>query len=130
MTKIMQKKFWIGTVIIIFGALTVISGGKSLFIESRGEIVPLVLWFNFIAGFLYLIAGISVFKLKTCVKKLAIVLATLNVFVLLYLVNHIIQGGLYENKTLVAMSFRTAFWVFFAIYFYKSEVLKKIECDC
>lgn len=133
MSRMMQKKFLIGIVIIIFGALTVTSGGKSLFIESgiesRGNVVPLVLWFNFIAGFFYLIVGISIIKLKPSVKKLSIVLAILNVFVFLYLVKHIIQGGLYENKTLVAMSFRTAFWVFFAIYLYISEMLKKIECN-
>lgn len=129
-----KKHILVSLLIMIFGTLTVISGWKSLFTESgvnsRGNIVPLVLWFNFIAGFFYVIAGISTFKLKSCVKKLSAVLAVLSSFVLLYLINHIYQGGLYENKTLVAMTFRTVFWISFAIYFHKSDIFKKTECRC
>lgn len=45
-----------------FGIVTIIVGGKTLFggqVEraSAGNIVPFVLWFNFIAGFAYIIAG-------------------------------------------------------------------------
>lgn len=129
-----QNNFWIALLIFIFGSMTVISGGRALFTETgiatRGNIVPLVLWFNFIAGFFYLMAALSTLKLKACIKKLSIVLAVLNGLVFLYLLNHIYQGGLYENRTLIAMSFRTAFWIFFAIYFNKSKMSKKLECSC
>lgn len=129
-----QKSFWIALLIFIFGSMTVISGGKALFTESgiatRGNIVPLVLWFNFIAGFFYILAALSTLRLKACIKKLSIALAALNALVFLYLLGHIFQGGLYENKTLIAMSFRTAFWIFFAIYFNKSKISKRLECSC
>ncbi len=128
------KNEQIAFVFLVFGVMTIMSGGRALFTEvgvsTRGNIVPLVLWFNFIAGFFYIIAGISTFKLKACVKKLSVLLAILNILVWLYLVNHIYQGGLYENKTLVAMTFRTVFWISFAIYFHKSDIFKKTECRC
>lgn len=129
-----QKNIQISLLFLVFGVMTVISGGRNLFTETgiatRGNIVPLVLWFNFTAGFFYLVAAFSTFKMKTCVKKLSIVLAILNTIVLLYLAGHIYQGGLYENKTVVAMSFRTLFWIVFAVYFHKSDMFKKIECSC
>jgi len=129
-----EKNIWIGLTFFVFGFMTILSGGRSLFTESgiatRGNIVPLVLWFNFISGFFYLIASISTFRMKTCVKKLSIVLAVSNTLVLAYLVNHIFQGGLYENKTLMAMVFRTSFWIIFALYFHMSAMFRKAECDC
>lgn len=134
MSFLKKKNVQIALVFAIFGVMTIISGGRSLFTEtgvtSRGNIVPLVLWFNFIAGFLYLMAGMSTFRLRACVKKLSVALAVLNSIVLLYLAIYIYQGGLYENRTVVAMSFRTIFWIFFAIYFYRSDLFKKIECNC
>lgn len=132
MLALKEKNVKIAIAILIFGSLTIISGGRALFteagIQSRGNIVPLVLWFNFLAGFLYVIIGIATLKLKTQAKKLSVALAVTNVFVLLYLLNHVYQGGLFENKTLVAMSFRTAFWIVIAVYFRKSDVFKKIMC--
>lgn len=129
-----KKNVWIGLIFLIFGLMTILSGGRSLFTESgiatRGNIVPLVLWFNFIAGFFYLVASVSIFKMKTCIKKLSLAIAVSSAFVLAYLLNHIFQGQLYELKTLVAMIFRTSFWIIFAIYFHRSNLFKKIECNC
>lgn len=126
-----KKNVWIGFIFLIFGLMTILSGGRSLFttngIATRGNIVPFVLWFNFVAGFFYLVASISIFRMKTCVKKISLVLALANTFVLAYLLNHVFQGYLYEQKTLIAMVFRTSFWILFAIYFYKSDLLKKTE---
>lgn len=134
MSSLKQKNIQIALIFLVFGFLTIVSGGRSIFsdagIAARGNIVPLVLWFNFIAGFFYILAGVSTFKMKSCVKKLSAVLAVLNSVVLLYLVNHIYQGGLYENKTFVAMSFRTVFWIVFAAYFQKSDFFRKSECKC
>lgn len=131
-----QKKinFWLALVFIIFGVITVISGGRSLFtvagFNSRGQIVPVVLWYNFVAGFFYIIVGISTFKLKSCAKKVSAILAISSIIVLIYLINYIFQGGIYENKTLFAMSFRTIFWTIFAIYLKKSNLFNQSECKC
>ena len=45
-------------VAIIFGLLTIVSGGGALFGKAdMGAVVPFVLWFNFFAGFAYVVAG-------------------------------------------------------------------------
>ncbi len=125
------KNFLIALLFVLFGVVTVTSGGKALFTEAgisaRGNIVPLVLWFNFLAGFFYVLAGVLTFKRNTTVIKLSTLLALLNIFVLVYLFIHIYQGGLFENRTLYAMSFRTLFWVVFAVYFLKSNHFKKMS---
>ena len=51
-------------VALVFGALTVTSGGKVLFGSeatraAAGAYVPFVLWFNFLAGFAYVAAGVG-----------------------------------------------------------------------
>lgn len=128
--KITNKRSMVAAVIIIiFGTLTLFSGWKALFtdagISTRGNIVPPVLWFNFIAGFFYLTAGVLTFYLNSLVKKIAFGLAISSFFVSLYLANYIYQGGSFEIKTVVAMTFRTCFWICFAIYFHKSQMFKK-----
>lgn len=50
-------------VAVVFGLATVISGGRALFGGAdMGAVVPFVLWFNFVAGFAYLLAGIGLWR--------------------------------------------------------------------
>jgi hypothetical protein len=54
-------------VAIVFGALTIFSVGQALFGEelaraSVGNAVGFVLWFNFIAGFFYMLAGVALLR--------------------------------------------------------------------
>ena len=56
-------------VALAFGALTVFSGGRVLFgpeaaRAAAGNYVPFVLWFNFLAGFAYVVAGAGVLPLQ------------------------------------------------------------------
>ena len=45
---------------VIFGLLTIVSGGRALFGGAdMGAVVPFVLWFNFLAGFAYVAAGLA-----------------------------------------------------------------------
>ena len=47
-----------GVAAIAFGLLTLISGGSALFgLVDMGAVVAFVLWFNFLAGFAYVIGG-------------------------------------------------------------------------
>jgi len=53
-----------GTVAALFGLATIASGGTALFggeaaRAAVGNAVSFVLWFNFLAGFLYVIAGVD-----------------------------------------------------------------------
>ncbi len=56
-------------VAIIFGIVTIVVGGRTLFggAEQRaaaGNIVPFVLWFNFVAGLAYVVAGFGLYMWK------------------------------------------------------------------
>lgn len=49
---------------ILFGIATLVSGGRALFElhgteNSAAKIVPFVLYFNFAAGFAYIISGVG-----------------------------------------------------------------------
>ena len=48
-----------GVAAIAFGSLTLISGRSALFgAVDMGAVVPFVLWFNFLAGFAYVLGGL------------------------------------------------------------------------
>ena len=50
-------------VAVIFGLLTIVSGGRAIFGGvDMGAVVPFVLWFNFGAGFAYVLAGIGLWR--------------------------------------------------------------------
>ncbi len=50
-------------VAVIFGLLTIVSGGRALFGGvDMGAVVPFVLWFNFVAGFAYVLTGIGLWR--------------------------------------------------------------------
>jgi len=52
----------VGAFVMVFGILTILSGGRALFggVAARaavGDAVSFVLWFNFLAGFAYVAVG-------------------------------------------------------------------------
>lgn len=115
-----QTSLWplrIAAVIALaFGALTVFSGGTALFggPEVRaavGDAVPFVLWFNFLAGFAYIAAGIGLWLRRPWSANLAllIALATLAVFAAFGL--HVVTGGAFEPRTVGAMTLRSLVWL-------------------
>ena len=102
-------------VAILFGALTILSGGRALFgsAEARaavGNAVPFVLWFNFLAGFAYVLAGIGLFLRKNWAVWLSYAILAATAFVLLAFGVHVLQGGAYEMRTVGAMILRIAVW--------------------
>ena len=103
---------------IIFGIITIISGGKSLFTEAgrvaAGNYVPFVLWFNFISGFVYVVAGVSLAKDRAWSGRLAVFLAASISLVFVFLGIHILTGGAYEIRTVGAMVLRSGFWLIVA----------------
>jgi len=116
MTPLLTKRtasLWAVTIIaVLFGLVTIKSGGSVLFIDGEarqnaGNYVPFVLWFNFTAGFAYLIAGAGLWKQQRWV-------ATLVVFTLLAL--HILNGGHYELRTVIAMSLRSLVWILIGVF--------------
>ncbi len=113
---------WIASFIAIaFGLLTLKEGGLTLFgppqyAEAAGHYVPFVLWFNFIAGFFYILAGVCIFRQRRAGAMLATVIAVLTVVVFGALAAHISLGGAYEQRTLIAMSVRSLVWTGIAVF--------------
>ncbi|MCA3449751.1 MAG: hypothetical protein INF92_05155 [Rhodobacter sp.] len=101
---------------IAFGLLTLVSGGRALFGGAdMGAVVPFVLWFNFLAGFAYVAAGLG-FWFRTdwaTVLSIAIALATAVVFAA-FLWN-VSKGVAFEARTMGAMGLRLVVWVIISI---------------
>lgn len=115
----MQNRRWdiliAAVVVTLFGLLTVLSGGRALFggLEARaavGDAVPFVLWFNFLAGFAYVAAGIGLILQTNWATKLSIAILVATVLVMIAFGVHVLLGGAYEMRTVWAMSLRTVVW--------------------
>jgi hypothetical protein len=107
-------------VAVLFGAATILSGGRALFggVAARAEVgnaVDFVLWFNFLAGFVYVLAGMGLFLWKRWAAFLSagIAIATLIVFAAFGW--HVAIGGAFEIRTVGAMILRSAVWAAIAI---------------
>ncbi|MCM2290212.1 MAG: hypothetical protein NDI67_14385 [Sulfuritalea sp.] len=112
---------WLAIAAIVFGLLTVVSGGRALFGGAAaraelGNIVPFVLWFNFIAGLVYVAAGAGLLTARRGAAQLSLLLAVTTVLVFLAFMAHIVSGGAYEMRTVGAMAIRSLFWIVVAAF--------------
>jgi uncharacterized membrane protein (DUF2068 family) len=115
---------WVSAIVaILFGLLTLKSGGEVLFIdgagrEAAGNYVHWVLWFNFLMGFVYIIAGVGLWLQKRWAIWLSIfiVVATLTVFAMFGV--SIVLGGLFEQRTVGAMTLRSGVWIAISLFAY------------
>ncbi len=99
------------TVAIVFGALTIAAGGRALFGGAdMGAVVPFVLWFNFLAGFAYVAAGIGLWRGAGWARGLALVIAVATAAVFAAFLWHVARGGAHETRTMGAMTLRTLVW--------------------
>jgi hypothetical protein len=108
------------SVAIAFGVLTIWEGGNVLFgseaaRRAAGHYVPFVLWFNFIAGFAYVIAGAGLWTRRHWAPHLAVLIAAATALVFAAFGVHVYAGGAYELRTVVAMSLRTLVWIVIAV---------------
>jgi len=100
-------------VAVLFGIATVASGGSVLFgdgAEAAGHYVPFIVWFNFLGGFAYVVAGVGLWLRMPWAPWLALGLALLTALAFAALGLHIGAGGAYENRTLAAMTLRLVLW--------------------
>jgi hypothetical protein len=103
-------------VAIVFGLLTILSGGRALFGGAdMGAVVDFVLWFNTAAGFAYIVAGVGLWQGArwAFALSIAILAATLTVFAAFGL--HVASGGAFEMRTVFAMTLRSAVWAAIAV---------------
>ncbi|MCP4294892.1 MAG: hypothetical protein GY786_04740 [Proteobacteria bacterium] len=108
---------------IIFGLLTIISGGSVLFAGDTiqnlaGNYIGFVVWYNFVAGFFYVLAGMGMWIGSRWTFWIPVLIVAAALVVALFLGLHIFNGGSYEMRTVIALSFRTAVWVFLARFTY------------
>jgi hypothetical protein len=102
-------------VAVIFGILTVISGGRALFGGvDMGAVVPFVLRFNFAAGFAYLLAGIGLWRMARWARGLSVVIAVTTAVVFAAFLWYVWHGGAYEARTMGAMPLRLVVWTVIA----------------
>jgi hypothetical protein len=109
----------VALIAVAFGIVTIIVGGKTLFggAEQRaaaGNIVPFVLWFNFVAGFAYVIAGVGLFLWKRWAARLSAAIASATIAVFIAFGIHVFLGGTFEVRTVGAMIIRSAVWIVIA----------------
>jgi len=102
-------------VAVAFGLMTVREGGTVLFGSetarlAAGHYVPFVLWFNFLAGFIYVIAGVGLWVRRRWAVWLALSIAAGTAVVFAAFGIHLLLGGAFEVRTVAAMSLRTTVW--------------------
>lgn len=102
-------------VAVIFGILTIFSGGRALFGGvDMGAVVPFVLTFNFIAGFAYALAGIGLWRMARWAPMLSVAIAVATAAVFAAFLWHVWHGGAYEARTMGAMLLRLVIWIVIA----------------
>nr|AMP57226.1 hypothetical protein [uncultured bacterium] len=109
---------------VLLGLLTIQEGGAVIFLSetarrAAGQYVPFVVWFNFLAGFAYVIAGIGLWRRQRWATALAATIAASTLIVFIAFGLHVAGGGAYELRTVVAMSLRSAVWIAIAFVAYR-----------
>ena len=113
-----RRSPWIWAMALVaigFGLLTIKEGGTVLFgseaaRSAAGDYVPFVLWFNFLAGFAYVVSGLGLWMQRRWAAWLALVVAVTTAIVFAAFGVHVLSGGGYELRTVIAMSLRTLVW--------------------
>jgi len=107
---------WMAIAAIVFGVVTVLTGSRALFggLESRadfGNVVPFVLWFNFLAGFVYIVAGTGLLLCRRWAVYASLFVAVSTILVFVAFGVHVIGGGAFEMRTIGALTIRSLFWI-------------------
>ena len=102
----------VAVIIAFFGLLTIFAGAGVILDmfgmrAKEGNYVLFVVWANFITGFLYLAAAYGLWKQKEWTTTVLAIAVAILIFAFLGLLIWITNGGIYEKKTIVAMTFRT-----------------------
>ena len=125
-TNLNQRSKGLGAmavVAVIFGLLTIISGGRVLFDpaagQAAGNYVGFVVWFNFIAGFAYVVAGAGLWRRLPWAVWLAGLIAAATVIVFAAFGLYILGSGAFEPRTVAAMGLRSGVWLIIAIAAFK-----------
>ena len=113
----------ISIVLIAFAVSTLFMSSSVIFDwfgirEKEGNYVPFIVWTNFIAGFLYLIAAFGFLTSKRWTFWVLAITILLLIIALIFLLVYINGGGVHEMKTPSAMGFRIAMTLIFSVLAY------------
>lgn len=102
-----------------FGLLSIISAGMVLFgpeaaRASAGAYAGFVVWFNFLSGFVYVLAGLALWSMRRHGAWIALGLAAAIALVSAGFGWHVASGAAYEMRTAAALAFRFAVWLVIA----------------
>lgn len=81
--------------------------------ELEGHYVPFIVYVNFICAIIYLIASYGFFKEKKSTTSYLFIASSILVIAFIALLIYIFKGGVYELKTVKAMSVRTLITIAF-----------------
>jgi hypothetical protein len=105
----------IAAVALVFGLMTIASGGKVLFgaeaaRQAAGNYMPFVVWFNFLAGFAYVAAAAGLALGRAWAARLALLIAVATALAFLAFGLLAMTGTPFESRTVGAMTVRTTLW--------------------
>lgn len=104
---------------IVFGVATIVAGGRTLFDPAvraeAGPVVPFVLWFNFVAGFAYVAAGVGLYGGRRWAARLSAATAGATLLVFAAFGVHVLAGGDFGRRTVAAMILRAVVWCAIAV---------------
>ncbi len=118
-----QSPTWVRPVAVVaalFGLLTIFSGGMALFGGAAakaavGDAVPVVLWFNFLAGFAYILGAFALYNFAPWAQRTAWLIGICTLLVFAMLIAMAVSGTPFEWRTIGAMVLRSGFWLAIAI---------------
>ena len=98
-------------VMALFGFLTLVASSSVLFniddmAAEAGHVVPVVLWMNLFASFLYIIAAYGLLTQRSWTPAVLVIAIILLVVSAIGLFFHIRSGLEYETRTIGALTFR------------------------
>ncbi len=98
---------------ILFGAVTIIAGGRVLFgLSNPGyNILQPLLIFNFIMGFIYVGTGLLIWKKHSKAIQMALFVLVLNLVALFTIGTLYLSGGNVAIQSVIAMTLRAGIWL-------------------
>ncbi|MDX9705746.1 MAG: hypothetical protein RBT46_08590 [Weeksellaceae bacterium] len=116
--------------LLLFGAVSLFMTTSIIFDwfgirELEGNYVPFIVYANLICGFLYLLTSYLLFKNKKSASYLLLFASILLILSFISLGIYINNGGIYEEKTVKAMTFRSSITLILTFVSYKLTAKRK-----
>ncbi|MEP6972474.1 MAG: hypothetical protein ABJA49_18645, partial [Betaproteobacteria bacterium] len=94
----------ISAISVVFGLLTIKEGGavvagNEAALTAAGNYIPFIVWFNFVAGFAYVAAGVGLWMQRRWAVGLTIAIAVATALVSAALGFMILSGTAFEQRT-------------------------------